>query len=148
MDKIVAFVDDAAQALQVLRPLDRPGVQWLLVGCAPKLTHRVSRWVTHSQREQWRRRWAEQLFAELRPRLPAGRVETLLARQPLDEVVHQLRLRHGRALRLVDARQARLALAAGARPVAGVETPEAAPHPWALPLALSSGLSLVLALSD
>ena len=43
MEKIAVFVDDAAHAGQLLRPLLAPGaepVRWVIVGCAPRLTHR------------------------------------------------------------------------------------------------------------
>jgi hypothetical protein len=147
MEMIAAFVDDAAQALRVLRPLASPNTHWLLVGCAPKLTHRVSKWVSHSSREQWRARWAAQLFDQLRPQLPGGRIDTLVARRPLPEVAQQLQLRHGRGLRLVDARRPRAGHAHEALPA---DLVEAAPlqDRWTVPIAVTSGLSLVLTLSD
>ncbi|NML16241.1 hypothetical protein [Azohydromonas caseinilytica] len=146
MEIIAAFVDDAAQALRVLKPLSGPGTHWVLVGCAPKLTHRVSKWVSHSSREQWRTRWAAQLFAELRPQLPAGRIDTLLARQPLSEVAQQLQQRHGRGLRMIDARRQRLGHAGEPLPTELVDTP--APDRWTAPIAITSGLTLLLSLSD
>jgi hypothetical protein len=147
MEMIAAFVDDAAQALRVLKPLAGPHTHWVLVGCAPKLTHRVSKWVSHSNREQWRARWAAQLFEQLRPQLPGARVETLVARRPLAEVAQQLQLRHGRSLRLIDARRPRMGQPQEALPADMVE---AAPMQdrWTVPIAITSGLSLVLTLSD
>jgi hypothetical protein len=147
MEKIAAFVDDAAHALRVLQPLAHPDTHWLLVGCAPKLTHRVSKWVAHSSREQWRARWAAQLFEELRPKLVGARVDTLVARRPLPEVAQQLQLRHGRGLRMIDARRPRMGHAHEALPADLVEATPMQDR-WTVPIALTSGLSLVLTLSD
>jgi hypothetical protein len=147
MEKIAAFVDDAAHALRVLQPLAHPGTHWLLVGCAPKLTHRVSKWVAHSSREQWRARWAAQLFEEMRPKLVGARVDTLVARRPLPEVAQQLQLRHGRELRMIDARRPRMGHAHEALPADLVEATPMQDR-WTVPIALTSGLSLVLTLSD
>ncbi|WP_157265386.1 hypothetical protein [Azohydromonas aeria] len=147
MEKIAAFVDDAAHALRVLQPLAGPDTHWLLVGCAPKLTHRVSKWVAHSSREQWRARWAAQLFEELRPQLLGGRIETQVARQPLPEVARQLHLRHGHGLRVIDARRPRMGNLHEALPSDLVEKP--AQDRWTvLPVGVTSGLALVLTLSD
>ncbi len=58
MDKIIVYVDDADHAQQLLAPLaaKEPAHQrhWVLVACAPRMTHRVSKWVSHSARESWR----------------------------------------------------------------------------------------------
>ena len=54
MDKIIVYVDDADHAQQLLAPLvaNEPAHQrhWVLVACAPRMTHRVSKWVSHSAR--------------------------------------------------------------------------------------------------
>lgn len=142
MEKIAALVDDASQALQVLQPLAGPHTHWVLVGCAPKLTHRVSKWVSHSSREQWRARWATQLFAELLPKLGGARVDTLVARRPLPEVVQQLQQHHGVGLRVIDARRARPELLHEAPPVSFPQ------GRWTGSLALALGLNLALALGD
>lgn len=147
MEKIAVFVDDAAHALRVLQPLAKPGTHWVLVGCAPKLTHRVSKWVAHSSREQWRARWAAQLFDELRPQLGGTRIDTLVARRPLPEVAQQLQLRHGRSLRMIDARRPRMGHVHETLPTELVETPTTQDR-WTVPIAVTSGLSLVLTLSD
>lgn len=46
MDKIIVYVDDADHAQQLLAPLaaKEPASQrhWVLVACAPRMTHRVS----------------------------------------------------------------------------------------------------------
>ena len=71
MDKIIVYVDDADHAQQLLAPLvaNEPAHQrhWVLVACAPRMTHRVSKWVSHSARESWRNKWADKLFAQIIP---------------------------------------------------------------------------------
>ena len=72
MDNIIVYVDDATYALQMLQPMlpaggPRNPTRWIVVGCAPRVTHRVSKWVTHSARESWRGKWAEKVFAQLMP---------------------------------------------------------------------------------
>ena len=89
MDKVIVYVDDAAYAQQVLAPLcGRPAsanTHWVLVACAPRMTHRVSKWVSHSTRENWRTKWADKLFAQIVPTLdaPSGAVTTVVAKGPL-----------------------------------------------------------------
>lgn len=74
MNNIIVYVDDAAYALRMLQSL-RPGgnaggpVRWIVVGCAPRVTHRVSKWVTHSARESWRGKSADKVFTQLQPLL-------------------------------------------------------------------------------
>ena len=76
--RVIVYVDDAAYAQQVLAPLcAREAIaptQWVLVACAPRMTHRISKWVSHSARENWRTKWADKLFAQMLPvlRAPAG----------------------------------------------------------------------------
>ena len=71
MDNIIVYIDDAAYALHLLQPMlptagtadaartpapgslasatSFTGTHWILVGCAPRVTRRVSKWVTHSE---------------------------------------------------------------------------------------------------
>src|ERR1700752_1859087 len=102
MRSIVVLVDDAIHTqgrlgaalldeAHATRPDD--GV-WVLVACAPRLTHRVSKWVSHGSREHWRTKWAHKLFGELDPWLNAkglGDAHRLLARGPLQELLDELR---------------------------------------------------------
>ena len=79
MDKVIVYVDHADYAQQLLAPLfareSSAQTHWVLVACAPQMTHRVSKWVSHSARENWRAKWADKLFAQILPalRVPAGR---------------------------------------------------------------------------
>ena len=75
MDRVIVYVDDAVYAQQVLAPLfardAAARTQWVLVACAPRMTHRISKWVSHSARENWRTKWADKLFAQILPGLRA-----------------------------------------------------------------------------
>jgi len=111
-NKIIVYVDDAAHAQQVLSPLlesETAGMRWVLVACAPRMTHRISKWVSHRARENWRDKWADKLFAQLLPGLTTGgsTVTTVLAKGPLAELTQQLQTELG-AARVVDARRPKL----------------------------------------
>jgi hypothetical protein len=62
MHKAIVYIDDATHARQVLAPLvtgaQAATTHWVLVACAPRMTHRISKWVSHSARENWRAKWA------------------------------------------------------------------------------------------
>lgn len=113
MDTTIVYVDEVAHALGMLAPLLQSGqaptpTRWIVVGCAPRITHRVSKWVTHSARESWRGKWAEKVFEQIVPLLQnsGDPVITHLACGPLDAFTAALRARHGEG-RLVDARRPR-----------------------------------------
>lgn len=142
MEKLIVYVDDAAHALEVLQPLlaytPPPGQrQWIVVACAPRVTHHVSKWVTHSARESWRGKWSDKLFAQLLPRLQrAGEdVLTCAGKNNLQAQTEHLLREHGPA-RVIDAR----------RPKQGWRGHGAAgqPQPQAVPSGLM-GLWLTLA---
>ena len=82
MNTTIVYLDDADYAVQQISPLrGQAGGHWILVGCAPRMTHRISKWVSHSARENWRSKWAEKLFGQTAPWLQAhgDTVTTLLA---------------------------------------------------------------------
>lgn len=89
MDKIIVYVDDADHAQQLLAPLaaKEPASQrhWVLVACAPRMTHRVSKWVSHSARESWRNKWADKLFAQIIP----GRFRVIGKKKPAAPVARR-----------------------------------------------------------
>ncbi len=117
MDKIIVYVDDAAHAQQLLAPLiaRTPAARqhWVLVACAPRMTHRVSKWVSHSARESWRTKWADKLFAQIitGAGLSPAQVTTVLAKGPLAELTEQLQAdwhtHSGRSAPVMDARKPR-----------------------------------------
>jgi hypothetical protein len=152
MSPIIAlFIDDAALARKALAPLlqaPTPG-HVVLVACAPKLTHRVGRWLTRSSRDQYRERWSRELFAALQPLwqdAPRGTVETQVAKAPLPVLVQQLKSRQPGPVSIFDARRSRLG--AQAEALQFDATANAGAGGWAIPLAVTSGASLALVLAD
>lgn len=149
MEKIAVFVNDAAHARHILQPMVSGGsaTHWVLVACPPKLSRHIGRWVAKTARDQWRERWASDLFDDLAPLLKTQSgsiVEKLVARRALVEVSARLQARLS-PLRLLDAR----------RPTLGrVDEPLTATQPsdasmrWAAPMAAAAGLGAVLALAD
>ena len=107
MDKVIAYVDDPACARDSFSRATLP-THWVLVACAPRMTHRISKWVSHSAREHWRTRWADKLFGELVPPLrERGDVVTVLvAKGPLSDITRCLMAEHGTS-QVVDARRPR-----------------------------------------
>ena len=149
MEKIAVFVNDAAHARHLLQPMLKgaDSVHWIVVACPPTLTRHIGRWVSHSAREQWRERWASELFEALEPELRAfagSKVERQLAKRPLIDVSRRLEARLG-MVRLLDARRPRLG-----KP----DEPISASQPatdvgrWAVPVAATTGLTVMLALAD
>ncbi|WP_298930607.1 hypothetical protein [uncultured Ramlibacter sp.] len=114
MEKIIVYLDDPAYAQQQLAPMKTSAApaqagqatHWVLVACAPRMTHRISKWVSHSARENWRAKWAEKLFGQVVPALQANgdTVTTLLAKGPLPELTRKLTTEHATA-RVLDARR-------------------------------------------
>lgn len=136
------YLDDAEHARRRLEPLLSAApapAHWLMVGCAPRLSHRVGKWVSHSSREHWRQKWLQRLRSELEPALaqcqPQVHFEWTVARAPLEQVWAQLRQQHGDGLQLVDARRERPA-------------PGQVLRGLGLPWALGSGLWSLAALAD
>ena len=110
----VVYVDDASHALPLLTSLatsfEACNPRWLLVACAPRITHRASKWASHRSRENWRNQWADKLFAQIAPGLQVpdsatrADVTQLLARQPLPELLTELQQTYGQ-VQVVDARR-------------------------------------------
>ena len=149
MEKIIVYVDDGAQAQQQLVPMKRSGpdsnqrTHWVLVACAPRMTHRISKWVSHSARENWRAKWADKLFAQIVPALQASGdlVTIVLAKGPLPELTEQLKAEHG-ATRVLDARRPKTGM--DLSPEAGQQAPGKTKR-WAVPGAvLGMGAMLLL----
>jgi hypothetical protein len=105
MEKVIVYLDDAAHAHAQLPASPQP-THWLLVACAPRMTHRISKWVSHSARENWRAKWADKLFDQVIPPLQqrGDTVTAILAKGPLPELTRALQAEHGEA-RVIDARR-------------------------------------------
>ncbi|CAN5591813.1 hypothetical protein BH09PSE5_BH09PSE5_31510 [soil metagenome] len=149
MEKIVVFVNDAEYARHILEPMlsGEGPTQWVVVACPPTLTRHISRWVSNSAREQWKVRWAAEVFGELEPGLkakPGSTVERLVAKRPLAELTAKLQVRLGE-VRLLDARRHRVGRTE--EPLSATQPPAASSN-WAYPVAVTSGLSVMLALTD
>lgn len=150
MEHIAVFVDIAAHARRLIEPMVRhDDTVWTVIGCPPRLSRHVGRWVTHASREQWQRKWLQTLRAELEPcfgRAQAEAVRWMLAREPLQQIARRLHVQHGSALRLLDARLPR-----SGRPFEPLSGGAALPGSalqWRAPVAVSSSVALMLALAD
>lgn len=154
MEKIILYVDDPTFAREFLARLQAEAGSaearhWILVACPPRMTHRISKWVSHSARENWRAKWFAKVQEHILPSLLAhdGQVSPVLAKGTLTEVTQRLKQEHG-AARVIDARRPKVGV--DLEPVAPDQQPPGKPG-WALPGALlGMGALLVLAneLSD
>ena len=111
MDNVIVYLDEAACALAMLAPVlpadqARTPIRWIVVGCAPRVTHHVSKWVTHSARQNWRGKWADKVFSQVLPLLqrPGDEVVTQIASGPLCDLTDALMTQYG-AGRVLDVRR-------------------------------------------
>jgi hypothetical protein len=107
MDRIIVYVDDAAYAAQQIAPMaGGSAAHWILVACPPRMTRRISKWVSHSARESWREKWTERLIAQIEPALQTegSMVMHVIAKGNLMQLTQSLIARHGTA-RVLDARR-------------------------------------------
>lgn len=148
METVIVFVDDAAHATERLQAMlaaaddaaaERLAVHWILVACAPRMTHRISKWVSHSAREHWRSKWSDRLFTEIVPWLQArgDQVTQVLAKGPLPELQRQLQAEHSKA-HVLDARRP--------RPAPDGENAGPRQPPWTQPGSAAGLLGLALLL--
>jgi hypothetical protein len=159
METVIVYIDDATYARQQLASVvdagqastPLPPVHWVLVACAPRMTHRISKWVSHSARENWRAKWSDKLFNEVSPwlRERGDRTTEVLAKGPLMDLQAQLAAEH-RTQHLLDARRPKMGhdmqpvVAPAPTPApAGKKSP-----PWSLPGAVASVFGLALVLAD
>jgi hypothetical protein len=112
MDTFIVYVDDAHYTKTILTPLlgSTTASRWILVACAPRMSRRIGKWLSHSSRENWRDKWCEKLFSQITPTLHTQRsevqviLEYVVAKGPLPELTQQLHNHFG-AARVVDARR-------------------------------------------
>ncbi len=150
MEKIIVYLDDADYAQQQLAPMKMGApsaktgaTHWVLVACPPRMTRRISKWVSHSARESWRAKWSDKLFQSVAPGLQTGgdQVTTVIAKGQLIELTARLCADHG-ASHVLDARRPKFGQ--DLQPV----TPDqpAAKAGWEIPGAVAGmGAMLVLA---
>ncbi|MES2186166.1 MAG: hypothetical protein V4505_16565 [Pseudomonadota bacterium] len=153
MDKIIVYVDDAIHAQQQLAPMvqcrraadTEHAALWVVVACAPRMTQRISKWVSHSARENWRAKWADKFFAQMLPWLQShgDTAVPVLAKGPLPELTQRLLAEHAGA-RVVDARRPKFGQ--DLQPLSDVLPAPAKDSRWAVPGAVAGmGAMLVLA---
>ena len=108
MDKFIVYIDDADYAGSHLQAVMSSGasVHWVLVACPPRLSRHAGKWINQSARDSWRKRWADTLFAQVKPTLerPGDKVQTLVAKGNLLAFTQELRRTHGSAP-VLDARR-------------------------------------------
>ena len=118
METIIVFIDDAEYAIKLLQPMLPEQIhsptRWVLVGCAPRVTRHISRFVTQSARAAWRESWGDKVFALVKPQLqnearPLDTVITQVAppRQSLCDLTSELTRQYG-ARHVLDARRPRI----------------------------------------
>lgn len=151
MEKIIVYLDDAAYAQQQLAPMNAhtggaaaPATHWVLVACAPRMTQHISKWVSHTARQNWRAKWAEKLFGVIVPHLQqrGDSFTMVLAKGPLPELTKRLSTEHATS-RVLDARRPKFGH--DLQPVTA-DQPTAKEERWSVPGAvLGMGAVLVLA---
>jgi hypothetical protein len=145
MDTLIVYLDDAACARHLLAPMlsTATPTRWVLVACAPRISRRIGKWLSHSARESWRSKWCNNLFSQITPTLQSSNavVEYVVANGPLPALTQQLRTRFGVA-RVVDARRPKF----GHEMEAVMRAQPRENSRWQLPSAVGS-LGLVLVLS-
>lgn len=149
MAPLVIFVNDAVHARRHLGLLlqGSGSVPCTVVLCPPRLPRRIGKWLSGSQRDHWQRAWADRLKQALALDLQhevGPHIDWLMGGTNPSETAVRLRRRLGGSLRIVDARIARFGQALGALQAdqAGLR------GRWKAPAAVTSSLSLVLALAD
>jgi hypothetical protein len=145
MENIIVYLDDAAYAQQQLAPM-QGGVatHWVLVACPPRMTRRISKWVSHSARESWRASWAAKLFGCIVPQLRSAgdEVTTVVAGGALLDLTKKLTSQH-HAARVLDARRPKFGQQL--QPVIASQT-TGGQGAWEIPAAVAGmGAALVLA---
>ena len=151
MERLAIFVNDAIYAQRFLQPLlaQRDAVEpCTMVLCPPRLSHRVGKWLSNRQRQQWQRTWADRLQQDLRTQLPAGladRLDWLVAPGRVADTTVQLRRRQGTSLQVLDIRKPHVGQSL---PAIEPGQPSTGEDRWKAPVAVSSSLAVVLALVD
>ncbi len=154
MEKIIVYVDDAEYALRQIAPMNaskgsltgREPTHWILVACAPRLTRRISKWVSHSARENWRAKWTEKLFEQVVPMLKThgDSVTTVVATNALPDLTRKLSQEHGTS-RVLDARRPKFGQEM--QPVSPNQ-PEAKKDGWQVPGAVVGMGAVLLIAAD
>jgi hypothetical protein len=150
MERIAVFVDTAQHAKRLIQPMlgqNHGQTQWIVVGCPPRLSRHVGKWVSQASRTQWHRRWQQALRSELEPLFAAQGLtaEWELAQGRLEKITARLRTQYGQSLRLLDARVPKAGHIGEPLQQSQPDGPVVA---WRAPVAVSSSVAVMLALAD
>lgn len=107
LDTYVVYLDDAEYAARELASvLRQPQTKrFVLVACAPRMTRRIGKWLSHSARDNWREKWCDKLFSQFVPHISReDRVFCEVATGPLNEHTDRLLSELGSA-RVLDVRR-------------------------------------------
>lgn len=103
----IVYLDDAEYAQRELSGLlSQPHTKrWILVACAPRMTRRIGKWLSHSARENWRDKWCDKLFSQFTPLIHrTDHVFCEVANGPLQDYTAMLLKELGQA-EVIDARR-------------------------------------------
>jgi hypothetical protein len=133
LDTYIVYLDDAEHAkhelAQVLNQPQRK--RFILVACAPRMTRRIGKWLSHSSRENWRDKWCDKLFSHFVPMIRReDDVFCEVANGPLQEYTQMLLKDLGQA-QVLDVR----------RPKFGMEMPPVVAQPVFKPASVSGLLA-------
>ena len=151
MERLAIFINDADYAQRYLEPLlgqRAAGAPCTLVMCPPRLTHRIGKFLSNRQRQHWQRHWCQQLQQALTERLPAGaldQVDWVVSGSHAADATQRLRRQHGPLLKVLDMRKNQIG-----QTLAPIDPgqPLRQDDRWQTPVAVSSSLSVMLALVD
>lgn len=113
LDTYIVYLDDAAYAEdKLVHVLAQPQIKrFILVACAPRMTRRIGKWLSHSSRENWRDKWCDKLFSQFVPHIARqDHVFCEVANGPLPEYTERLLSDLGQA-EVIDARRPKFGVA-------------------------------------
>ncbi len=116
MKTMIVYVDDTAHTLKMLQPMlpssskatALPPMHWVVMGCAPHVTHDISKWVSKEALALWRQDWADAALGQIEAFLKESgcTVSKQLTnfKLPLIAQTEALTLQHGQ-VQILDARR-------------------------------------------
>ena len=112
METWLVYIDDKIHAQQQITPLLVKGapIQWILVGCPPRLTRHAGKWLTQKAIQRWKSQWTQENLQPIQAMLSlrGDKVMTEVAPGPLVHMTQKMQQTWG-AVRVLDARRPRLA---------------------------------------
>ena len=133
METWLVYIDDKTHAQQQIAPLLIHGaaIQWVLIGCPPRLTRHAGKWLTQKAIQRWRRHWTQNNLQPIQNLLcqRGDKVAIQVAHGPLVEMTRLMQQEWG-PLRVLDARRPRLGQDL---PPATPNQERSPPSPWMVP---------------